>query len=88
MLLFLVFAALWLPAGLGLFVRCLSGLFHYPTPKQASTNINGTIFFLIMIIFEFDSVWKGFYSSVSDFEYPISVTDPDPYPNVKKLYLL
>ena len=29
-------------------------------------------------------VWKGFYPSVSDFEYPVSVTDP--YPNAQKLH--
>ena len=29
-------------------------------------------------------VWKGFYPSVSDFEYPVSVTDP--YPNTQKLH--
>ena len=36
-------------------------------------------------IFEFDPVCKGFYPSVSDSEYPISVNDP--YPNAQK-YLL
>ena len=35
-------------------------------------------------VFEFDPVWKGFYPSVSDSEYPISVTDS--YPNAQKLY--
>ena len=30
------------------------------------------------------SVWKGFYPSVFDFEYPVSVTDP--YPNAQKLH--
>ena len=32
-------------------------------------------------VFEFDSVWKSFYPSVSDFRYSISETDP--YPNIK-----
>ena len=35
-------------------------------------------------VFEFDPVWKGFYLSVPDSEYPISVTDP--YPNGQKLH--
>jgi len=35
-------------------------------------------------VFEFDQVWKGFYPSVSDSEYPISITDP--YPNAQKLH--
>jgi len=35
-------------------------------------------------IFEFNPVWKDFYPSVSDSEYPISVTDP--YPNAQNLY--
>jgi len=30
------------------------------------------------------TVWKSFYPSVSDSEYPISVTDP--YPNAQKLH--
>ena len=38
----------------------------------------------VSLLFEFDPVWKGFYSSVSDSEYPISVTDP--YLNAQKLY--
>ena len=36
-----------------------------------------------MIVFEFDPVWKVFYPSVSDSEYPISVTDP--YSSAQKL---
>ena len=35
-------------------------------------------------MFEFDPIWKGFYSSVSDSEYLLSVTYP--YPNAQKLY--
>ena len=35
-------------------------------------------------VFEFDPVWKCFYSSVSDSEYLLSVTDP--YPNAQKLH--
>ena len=37
-----------------------------------------------MTVFVFDLVWKSFYPSVSDFEYPISVTNP--YPNDQKLH--
>ena len=37
-----------------------------------------------MSVFEFDPVWKDFYPSVSNSEYPISVTDS--YPNAQKLY--
>ena len=36
------------------------------------------------IEFEFDPVWKGFYPSISDFEYPIFVINP--YPNAQKLH--
>ena len=32
----------------------------------------------------FDPICRGFYPSVSDFEYPLSVTDP--YSNAQKLY--
>ena len=35
-------------------------------------------------VFEFDPVWKGFYPSVSDSEYSISVTDL--YSNTQKLH--
>ena len=35
-------------------------------------------------VFEFELVWKDFYPSVSDSEYPLSITDP--YPNAQKLY--
>ena len=41
---------------------------------------------IVFDIFEFDPVWKDFYPSVFDSEYPISVTDP--YPNAQKLYFL
>ena len=39
---------------------------------------------IVFDVFEFDPVWKDFYPSVFDSEYPISVTDP--YPNAQKLY--
>ena len=35
-------------------------------------------------VFEFDPVWKGFYLSVSDFEYSIFVTNL--YSNTQKLH--
>ena len=35
-------------------------------------------------MFELDPIWKGFYPSVSDSEYLISVTDT--YPNAQKLH--
>ena len=35
-------------------------------------------------VFEFSPIWKGFYPSISDSEYPISVIDP--YLNAQKLY--
>jgi len=36
------------------------------------------------MVFEFDPVWKDFYPSVSNSEYPISVIDS--YPNAQKLH--
>ena len=46
-----------------------------------SRDVNGEYF---PTVFEFDLVRKGFYLSVSDSEYLLSVTDP--YPNAQKLY--